>query len=394
MTKLALVCDDKADRVQVWRDTIASHLEPSSWAVHARTGQELAAVIIALSNSDLGRPSADDSEVLRTISQYDLVVLDSDLSADPQDLDGLDTEAALALRNQYGDEVARQLRTHTSAGFISVVNMFTGRDSHRVFDLTMQQDVATNADLHIGEDDLNDPHLWTGVSTDGYAPWARPALGLADDWVRRSESAIDDLDAPVLQRLGLDPGQLATRQLDVFGAVRPEDMTFRMLASSKLGFKYSGPHDDDATRRMAASVVRRWLSRTILASQDEVVDAPHLLARIPHFFSDFGDQEALARILAKDTAQGKVAAAESSSVPSLDVFLDRSVYRLSQAREIRPERPFEGPGMVFLEDTSTFVSRAEATQVETDVPGRNYRRYVSSARPVDVQYEPFTRLLQ
>ncbi|WP_241802653.1 hypothetical protein, partial [Pseudomonas corrugata] len=74
-------------------------------------------------------------------------------------------------------------------------------------------------------------------------------------------------------------------------------------------------------------MVRRWLSRTILASQDEVVDAPHLLARIPHFFSDFGDQEALARILAKDTAQGKVAAAESSSVPSLDVFLDRSVYR-------------------------------------------------------------------
>lgn len=396
MTHKALICDDKADRVQTWAATVANQLTGMPWEVSSRTGTQLAALIIALSNADQGRVTADDQAVLDEVGAADLVILDSDLSADPQDLVGLSDEDALALRNQYGDEVARQIRTHTTAGFIVVVNMFTGRDSHRVFDLTMQQDASTYADLHIGEDDLGDAHLWSGSIEGGYAPWSRPVLTTAHEWVRRSESAIVDLDDRVMERLALDPGQLATRQLDVFGAVRPEDATYRSLAQSKMGLKYPDGHSDASMQRMAASVVRRWLTRTVLAAQDEIIDTPHLIARVPHLLGGSGgdDGGGWNAHLVKDWDTGVLPGTEGALLTQLEPHIDRATYSLTVARSIPPRESFEGSVLVFLEDRSRFVERPLAVQIETDVPGKNFRRYVLPDEDGSIQYEPFTRLLQ
>lgn len=290
--RLALVCDDHTSRLDRWKKIVEERLG-DEWAVKEVGGEQLANMISALGAKEAASREGQDAEELLAeeekqqlalLDGADLVLFDSDLTPSIEDSKLIGLDFSRTLRNQMGDTVARQIRSFTNAGFIVVVNMFWGHyPGPRVFDLTMMQGWQSHADLHVSEAELEDDALWNGVTRDSdeYHPWVWPALANAHEFVRRSEAAVGDLDEDVLSRLGLDFDRFSPRQSDLFGPDGAK--TFRELTASGLGFRYTtegARHSDESVRRMAASVLRRWLARTLVAGQNVVTDGPHLLTRL------------------------------------------------------------------------------------------------------------------
>lgn len=411
-TKLALVCDDRPERADRWKKKLTSHLDRDAWTVQTVTGVDLAALVDALAEREqrsrdvtAPAPAGRRQEMLDQLDTAELVLLDSDLSPSPQELlnyPGADPEAVgRSLRNQYGDSIAQQVRTYTEAGFIAVANMFVARDSKpKTFDLTLMQGAYSNADFHVGSEELGEAGLWSGKpSRSGvYNPWSQPAMATADEWVRRSEAAISDVDALVLPTLRLSSSALSTRQLDIF-RTDPELVTFRGLVESRIGFKYpDADHDDQAVVRMAASVTRRWVNRILLPAQETISDAPHLVARFPQLLGDAGAEKDAWDLTVMKTWEPVPALKriEAAVADQFRPFTDRTVYDVEKVRELLPKLPTPSvPALrlCFLEDRSAFVPREDAKQFETDVPGTYVRRFVAAKRHASIAYEPFTRLL-
>lgn len=403
----AMICDDNQQRIAEWTSQVRKHLG-DDWEVESVTEKRLAAMVTALSEheqrvrkGDHAR-TASEGEALSGLDDAQLVILDSDLSPNEHEFDSLDPgdakDVVATLRNQYGDQIARQIRSYTTAGFIVVANMFTTQQDDFVFDLTMVQDAGTFADLHIKEAELDDESLWADVprSQDRFNPWSRPLLGKDFESVLRSEIAITDIHAKVLETLGLNADEFGTQQLDVFGAVDPTDATFEDLAYSDLGFKYKDPigHDLESVKRMAASVVRRWLARAVIISQDVLCDAPHLVSRFPEYLGEGAADIAVWNAAADKGAADPLPLAAIHEATEVAPFIHRPVFFADRARRglnDLPQRDTPHLRAVFAEDAAVFLSRTDAKEFESNVPGPYARRYVV---PIDdVAYDPFTRLL-
>lgn len=405
-----LICDDKPDRVIRWKEAVEGQVGSLGWHVESITSTALAILVKALGAREIASRKNEKAElteaqaaVLDELDAADLVILDSDLSPDPLDVESLGVDDAEdvegTLRNQYGDSIARQVRTYTTAGFIVVVNMFwTKHPSPKVFDLTLTQGVGTFADLHIREGELDDPDLWSASAgtQPRFNPWSRPLLTLAPDMVRRSEAAIPDFKTKVLDYLGLSTIEINPSQLDAFAEADP---TFEDLAKSALGFKYDDKvHDSDAVRRMAASVVRRWLARVVVASQDTVCDAPYLLARYPRLLGpDAGNPDAWNATAVKDNRDTiPLPLAAGAEIIELRPFTDRTVYSVARARQLvslTERSDVDTANLVFAENASTFVPSRQAAQFEAEVTGSYFRRHLVDLGEDEVANEPFRRLL-
>ena len=405
-----LICDDKTDRAERWKGVIESYL--SGATVDTMTGGGLANLLTELSAAEdetrSGR-SLDNSArtQIQRVEQADLLILDSDLSPAPGDLESLGSDEARTLRNGYGDDVARQLRSYTTAPAIVVVNMFWGRHARKkVFDLTLNQNANAVADLHITAGELDDPYLWNSVEPGRsmYRPWQRPSIPEVVATFERSAELSRglDLDARVMVSLGLEPRQLTPSQLDPFSKA-PEDLTFGDFANSGLGFKYSGgdeggaEHQASNMRAMAVSVVRRWLERIVVPSQTLVLDAAHLAERYWHVLtSDASDLDSLDRFASSDWASEFGVFSESLQC-SLYPFLSRPVFddlkaRKVAARHARSTLASMGSfDAAFAEDTSRFRPLGDLIQFPSDVPGEFKHRWLEELD--DVGYEPSNRLL-
>lgn len=406
-TKLALVCDDHGMRVDGWVRTVKERLADPDWEVLPVSGTPLADMVAGLAELEAASkvdgfdPVAirgEHRESFDLLDRADLVVFDSDLTPSPADADANGSDFARTLRGTIGDIVARQIRSFTTAGFITVVNMhWSDYPGDRVFDLTLMKGWRSYADLHLSEAELSSHALWTGEATSGeYHPWHWPVLRRAPDWIRRAEEAIPDLDAPVLATLGLDSASFSTQQADLFGNT---DRSFRALAESSLGFRYAGGHGDDAVRRMASSVLRRWITRTLLVGQNVISDGPHLIARLAPLLGDrIGDVDAWADVSARLLgADDPIPLAAQARIHAVEPFVDRPVWDFRAARRQLATAPprqaadVDAPDLVFAEDTSEHVDADDATSFETDVPGPYPRRYIAEVPGID--YEPVTRLL-
>lgn len=386
------------------------------WKVITFTGEALVDVIGALAARERDSRSGDvrppaEADVLHTFDDAEIVLLDSDLQPDPTEVNNTPNGRAIqdALRNQRGDVIARQVRSFTSARFIVVVNMFWRRHAKaRTFDLTLQQGADTFADLHIREGEIGDEALWSSRRGDGigFDPWGRPVLTEAPAMVDRSIAAVD-LRANVLKTLELQSfvDELDPSQFDVFGDADVATATFDDLVEySPLGFMYpssiapGAAHDDAARKRVAAAIVRNWLARSVVAAQDVVSDAPHLVARFPQFLGDGIDSaerwDAVADKCAR-TAEEVLPAAADAELTALRPFTDRPVFSVAAARALVPrlERTKQAPDLVFAENASVFVARDAASEFASDVPGTDPRRHVVDLLDVDAANEPFRRLL-
>ena len=410
--KKVVICDDRADRVKGWARTVSAQLDGLGWIVECITGKDLSDLVRELGAREQAARgetsgSADTESILDKLSDADLVILDSDLSPDPQDVLLLGAEVGAevsgTLRNQYGDTISRQIRTYTAAGFIVVVNMYWSKHpSARVFDLTMAQGHDAFADLHIQEAELADKSLWVATDPDAetFNPSLRPILTEMPDLVRRSEEAVVDLKQKVLATLGIEELELSPRQLDVFGAVPAEDATFDNLAASPRGLKYpDNIVDPEVRRRVAASVVRRWLARDVLSAQDPISDAAHLLSRFPQLLGDSANAPDVWQAAARKGADpvADMVAAEPARLASLRDHMDRAAYSVDAARAILPALPrSKAPAadLVFAENVSSFVPFKEAKEFEAEVPGTYFRRFLVKINDSDIANEPFNRLLK
>lgn len=415
--KRALVCDDRIDRVEGWRETLLRRL--SGWEVTNLTaGGDLANFVAELGEHEQrvrqGTSVALTGDHATLANDCGLILIDADLSPSRQDLRGVPSpevdDVVSKLRNQSGDAIARQVRSYTTANAIVVVNMFHPRHRNgRVFDLTLMQQTRTHADAHVSAAELDDDTLWAWDPPDRrrvFDPWYRDVLPELADVVDRSNTVMADLlDEPVLQTLGIDAAQLVARQLDVFGSADPADATFRQLATGQFGLPYPDEMatDDAAAARMAASVVRRWLARVLLPAQNVIVDAPpHLVARFPRLGPEAATADEWDKTTAKQVAGEPLSAAAPARASALDAFVTRPTYFAEVARQIQRERDsapdLGGDDLVFAEDTSRFIPRAEGQEFESDVAGNYATRWIENleddrARRDEVSYEPFTRLL-
>ncbi len=409
--KKVLICDDRPERVARWAESVKSNLQGLDWEIECVTGKELSDLVQALGvQEQLARGTAEDtlerSALLVQLDEADLVILDSDLSPDPQDVIDLGSdgpEVSSTLRNQYGDTIARQIRTYSSAGFIVVVNMYWSKhSSRRVFDLTMTQGQDAFADLHIQEAELDDKSLWVATDPDPatFNPWLRPLLTETPELVERSESAVENLGAKVLETLELHELELSPRQLDVFGRIPAEEATFDDLAASLRGLKYPlDVTDEGQRRRMAASVVRRWLARVVLPAQDPVSDGAHLLGRFPQLLGEgIGDASVWESAAMKGQAGDDILPlAAPARIHQLSHFADRVVYAVDKARErvgSLPRPDTIAADLVFAENVSAFVPSSAAIEFEAEVSGTYFRRHLVLIKDEEVANEPFNRLLR
>lgn len=412
MTLHVLICDDDETRVFKWRGLVEKHNVEAE--VRTFTGQDLADFVSAVGWEELRArggvrdPSDADRKALDAIAWADAIVIDSDLSPAPKDLNRIPSEhrdrVAGTLRNGYGDSIARQLRSYTDAGLLIVVNMFWSRHRlRRVFDLTLMQSARAYADVHVSEADLDEPFFWGsgGQPKDAFLPWQRPVVPEQLRVLSTSIASIVDLDAKVFATLGLDLTSFAPAQLDVFGEIDAADATFEQLTMSPMGFRYpSEARDKAACTRMAASVVRRWLDRVVVPGQNVVADAPHLVERFWQFMlptlDDLNAWSASARMSWDAARTSPMAAALKET---LEPFLARPVFDLEQARnavrKLQPAKIVTPPDLGFAEDTSLFHSQDDLESYSSDVPGNSPRRWIAQLDEEldDIAYEPANRLL-
>jgi hypothetical protein len=418
-TRRIVLCDDDSRRVETWAASIRALMSEPEWEVTTYTGTELVHVIRSLAARERGSRTGDTAvpehdHVLDPIDSADIVMLDSDLQPDPTEVSNTPNGSEIqdALRNQRGDVIARQVRSFTSAKFVAVVNMYWRRHSRRrTFDLTMQQGADTFADLHLREGELGDASLWlrsddAAATAASFNPWSRPVLSDAPDVVDRS-IAVVELGAGVIETLELASllDELDPAQFDAFGDVDIETATFNDLVEhSPLGFMYptsispEAAHDEAARKRVAAAIVRNWLTRSVVAAQDVISDAPHLVARFPQFLGDGIDDPLCWNATARKSAGAAIDVLPSAAEAELTAvapFLDRPVFSVSAARRLVPRlaRTKPAPDLVFAENASIFVPRDDASEYESDLSGTLSRRHALKLEDEDAANEPFRRFL-
>jgi hypothetical protein len=393
--KLALVCDDRAERLRTWAAVFERRLG-NDWTVRQITEMELVDLVDALSEAERPYREADrgdsaamlspaQTDLLRLVGSAELLVLDSDLTPSRTDMEPLGeqgTTITRALRNQSGETLARQARALTGVGYVTVVNRYHGV---RFFDLTMNLFVNGFADLYITNDDIDSDALWTGAPAGGrYNPSYWPVLNERLDALVQAEAFVHDLDSDLFSKLGLNPEALEPEQLDVLAHVEdPHTATFRDLVDSPLGLRFTLVDvPETVARRVAASVLLRWLVRTICAPQNVVSDLPHLLTRFPRLFGDDASQRSFWEAAAVKGEQSPVdIAVISSALSPISTLVGRPFFDLELIRKLGPHMQSAGTTplrLVFAEDTSRFLDAAQTDDFASGLPGPSFRRYVES----------------
>ena len=164
-------------------------------------------------------------------------------------------------------------------------------------------------------------------------------------------------------------------------------VTFRqVVAASEAGLhRRDLPLNDEATRRIAASRVSKWLDTLVLPMQDILVDAPHLVARFPSLLGadrhSGAAWNAAASILAAPAPRFADRSIAATKYPLID-WLSRPAWfwhQLSSNQDIDEVRdPWSRADvdLVFCEDVSAFVPIAMAREFVASVEGPFSRRFV------------------
>jgi DNA-directed RNA polymerase subunit N (RpoN/RPB10) len=310
------------------------------------------------------QPSVDAAALIDTV---DILILDADMAS---------------LRLADGDTLAYLARCYTTCGYIVVCDQFF---ASRTFDTTMQRGWRSWADLHISTDCLARPELWLRQAPfDGaFIPSHWPRLIDASELFANRLSQVQ-LDADVLDTLGFsqhDCQRLTVSQLDLFGDVDadPTAVTFDQLVAANLG--EDRQPSAQQRRRIAASIVGRWLDRLILPAANVLLDRDHLQQYYPELVPD-------------ETGHGDTPLGVLLSEPARRWFTRPACSQTFLQRALPGNRPASYPDpdpWVFCEDTSRFIPLSEATDLVTDLPGDRAQRFVE--RLDDVDYHPAGRLL-
>ena len=212
------------------------------------------------------------------VDEADIVIVDYDLLAY--------SEAG----DITGSRLAYLLRCFTKCGLIIVLNEYgTNR-----YDLSLRSPSVDFADLHLGDEQIGNPGLWSG-SIEGYRPWHWPVLPNATcNFEKCVKDVQENSDQPILEflELGRFIDWMPKRVHDFFlGSGDIETVQFSDFVEHARGGIESKDHlPPDNMARVATARLLALLNGLILTEQSILVDAPHLVARFPSLIKD-GDQD-------------------------------------------------------------------------------------------------------
>ncbi len=382
---LVVVCDDIQDRRDAWMDAVRRHLDGREVV-----GLDREAFLEGLKVLDARRREArqrplevgfpDDCIFDRAallLVDFDLIEFDESVT---------------------GEMVSYLARCYSTCGAIIGLNQF----GESPFDLTLIGHPDSFADLNLGGRQLFNPGLWSDEFV-GFRPWSWPLLrSVAERLEWRSNELIDKLDQRVLEYFGLASfaAQIPRASKEFLGVTqRAEDVTFEgFVTTSGNGLHPKDrPSSTEALARIASARLSRWLERLVLAGQEVLVDAPHLVLRVPELLRG---EEAIAdswnaattldvtklELAVEMDALREFQFAQSDwlSRPAWYWFSVRDSDRVRNfAKDLRPD-----DGFVFCEDVSRFLVREAAREFVSDVASPYVRRYA-----VDLESPETTRFL-
>lgn len=188
-----------------------------------------------------------------------------------------------------GEEIAYLARCYSSCKVIVAVNQFGSNP----FDLNLTGHFPESfADINLGDKQVSNPGLWLDKWPDGFRPWSWPILpNLIRDMDKRVENVSGaNLDKPIKDVLGFNDEAWRLLPRDTVAWITPRDskkssdqITIReVIGNSKIGLRHKDePMSEEAVARIAAARLGQWLDYAVLAAQDILVDAPHLVERYP-----------------------------------------------------------------------------------------------------------------
>jgi hypothetical protein len=388
MTQEILYVYDDEDSVvkQIVRKLSSTSTAARSFDVRPLTRQQLVKELGLLEQRQKAartkKPATGDS----LLDEAAMLVVDYDLLKTRSDGPSL-----------VGETLAYYARSFSNCGIIVGLNQF----GPRTFDLSLKGHLESYADLNVGSDHIHNPNLW-GKAHSGFHPWYWPNLPeFYESYSLRIKDALKHLDDPILETIGFesDVSTMLSRSAVEFLGEDPRRVTFRTFAcESGNGFRRKDePATDEAVARVAAARVCKWLERSILPGQDILVDAPHLVSRLPSLLKGGGDSIAAWNRLAQ---KSKVVGIETGDIEDFrlkkDFWLSRPVWfwpavaKCEKLEEIKNPWSMKPSKWVFCEDTSRFCKRTDCSEFVADTDSPFARRFAEKLS-AQAEYRPAVR---
>lgn len=302
-----------------------------------------------------------------------------------------------------GEEVAYLTRCFSKCGMVVGLNLVRGN----VFDLTLQGNPKSFADLNISSYQLDNPGLWGG-ETEGFRPWYWPELPKqSKTFQKKVDDAKDHLDKPICGFLEFpkEVVEVFSRTIGEFIGDNPHKTTFKdFVTSSTNGLvgkdvKAADKLDEEMMGRIAASRISKWLERLVLPGQDILVDAPHLVMRYPSLLKGDHSKVETWNMTAKFESFEKL----SLNYETIERFRFKKEYWLSRPvwfsspmsacqgiKEVHEPWTKEEIDFVFCEDGSSFYEKGKCKYFIAKMDSPYDRRFVWKFP--EVEYSPKKRL--
>lgn len=179
--------------------------------------------------------------------------------------------------NLTGESTAYLIRCFSKAKFIIGLNQY-GNNS---FDLTLKGHLNSYFDINIGAEQLGNPGLWTDKRTQ-FRPWVWPEiLKYLNDYDKRINDVVKNRDTSILKFLKLD-AYVNYLSRDSLSFLSDNEINFKdFVLTSGNGLKLKDKIPTEQIDIIAVSRISKWLERLVLPGQDVLVDAPHMVYRLP-----------------------------------------------------------------------------------------------------------------
>ncbi len=322
--------------------------------------------------------------------------------ADDADLLIVDYDLTLASVALTGRRVSYLARCYSGCGVIMLLN----ERGDNWYDLRLQGDVDSFAQIAVGGRQLSNPGLWRGGGTAGFRPWQWPVLTTAvDDLAACIEIVAQDLNAPAMEVIGLPSSVLDAMPRSVVEVLWTEgdlrSASFFDLSSALLRRKDELGVAGRA--RLVAAQLASWLELVVLPGQNVLVDAPHLVSRFPSLllgshddlsaWDRTADLSLTAEELGVDVGPLAGAQLEAKSWLSRPAWFWPMVSEDSAIEEVRDPWTSRSAPFVFAEDLSRFQPAETVRPFVSDVDSPFVRRFARGPVGEDplgsaVQYLP------
>ncbi|MCK4529326.1 hypothetical protein KAW18_18335 [candidate division WOR-3 bacterium] len=303
-----------------------------------------------------------------------------------------------------GEGVAYYTRCYSQCGMIVGLNFIRGN----IFDLTLEGNPKSFADLNISSDQLDNSGLW-GEDTGDFRPWYWPDLPKQlKTFEKKIADVKENLDSPICKFLGFpkEVVEIFSRNVGEFIGNYPHETTFREFVKDSPNVlkgkdnEATNYMDEEMMGRIAASRVSKWLERLVLPGQDILVDAPHLVMRYPSLLkldrTKVENWNKTAKFEPFDKLGLDFETIEQFRFKK-DYWLSRPVWFSSQLSDCQDIKEVQEPwtreeiDFVFCEDSSSFYEKKECKTFIAKMESPYDRRFVRHF-PGDVEYSPIKRL--